>query len=101
MKLNTEPNIADPDAFYERLIQTHADLSDAQSLQLNERLAALLSEQVNAPAVVLQAQAIAAEDATAGSADYVAELVLLLSNHIGEMSKIDAALSRARTCVGA
>ena len=36
--LNIEPNIADPDDFYEALIETHRGLSPEQSALLNAKL---------------------------------------------------------------
>ncbi|NML30998.1 DUF2783 domain-containing protein [Paraburkholderia antibiotica] len=58
--LNLEPNIADVDAFYEHLIDTHNGLVDADSHALNARL------------------------------------VLLLANHIGDMTVLAEALAKAR-----
>jgi hypothetical protein len=58
--LNIEPNLANPDAFYEALIDMHRDLSTEQSHLLN------------------------------------AKLVLLLANHIGDMSVLQDAMRRAR-----
>ena len=46
MTLNTEPNIARPDDFYQALIDAHAGLTDAQSAALNARLILLLANQV-------------------------------------------------------
>ena len=46
MTLNTEPNIARPDDFYQALIDAHAGLTDAQSATLNARLILLLANQV-------------------------------------------------------
>ena len=46
MPLNTEPNIARPDDFYQALIDAHAGLSEAQSAALNARLILLLANQV-------------------------------------------------------
>lgn len=61
--LNLEPNIADMDAFYERLIDTHNGLSDAESQMVN------------------------------------AKLVLLLSNHIGDLDVLEQAFAKARSGV--
>ncbi|HZI84339.1 MAG TPA: DUF2783 domain-containing protein [Casimicrobiaceae bacterium] len=58
--LNTEPNIAAPDDFYQELIDLHRDLSDEQSARVN------------------------------------AKLVLLLANHIGDMSVLREAMAAAR-----
>ena len=46
MALNTEPNIARPDDFYQALIEAHAGLSEVQSAALNARLILLLANQV-------------------------------------------------------
>ncbi|UAA37447.1 DUF2783 domain-containing protein [Paraneptunicella aestuarii] len=59
-KLNTQPNMTDPDAFYAALTEAHRDLDDSESERLNARL------------------------------------VLLLSNHIGDMSVLQEALNIAR-----
>ncbi len=60
MKLNTEANIADPDDFYEALIEIHRDLTPEQSHVVN------------------------------------AKLILLLSNHIGDMDVLREAMQKAR-----
>jgi hypothetical protein len=46
MTLNTQPNIARPDDFYQALIEAHAGLSESQSAALNTRLILLLANQV-------------------------------------------------------
>lgn len=46
MMLNSEPNIAQPDDFYQMLIDAHAGLTDEQSVALNARLVLLLANQV-------------------------------------------------------
>ena len=46
MALNTQPNIAQPDDFYQALIDAHAGLNEAQSAALNARLILLLANQV-------------------------------------------------------
>jgi len=46
MALNTQPNIARPDDFYQALIEAHAGLSETQSAALNARLILLLANQV-------------------------------------------------------
>jgi hypothetical protein len=46
MPLNTDPNIARPDEFYQALIDAHAGLTDEQSAALNARLILLLANQV-------------------------------------------------------
>ena len=45
-RLNTEPNIAMPDDFYEALIDAHRGLTDEQSQVLNAKLILLLANHV-------------------------------------------------------
>lgn len=58
--LNTAANFANPDDFYESLIEMHKDLSEQQSQMVNARL------------------------------------ILLLANHIGELSVLREAMTHAR-----
>ena len=44
--LNLDPNIADMDAFYEQLIDTHQGLSDTDSHALNAKLVLLLANHI-------------------------------------------------------
>jgi hypothetical protein len=46
MPLATDPNITQPDEFYQALLDAHAGLTDAQSAALNARLILLLANQV-------------------------------------------------------
>lgn len=46
MTLTTEPNIEQPDDFYQALIDAHAGFSEQQSVALNARLVLLLANQV-------------------------------------------------------
>jgi hypothetical protein len=55
MKLVTEPNLHAPDSFYEALIETHRDLSEAQSYALNARLVLLLANHIGQLDVLQQA----------------------------------------------
>ena len=57
--LNVEPNLADPDAYYEMLVDTHQNLSDEQSRMLNAQLILLLSNHIGDPDVLRVAFAIA------------------------------------------
>ena len=57
--LVTDPNLPDPDAFYEQLIAMHHGLSDADSALVNARLVLLLANHVGDPAVLAQAMAAA------------------------------------------
>ena len=61
--LITHINLADPDGFYEALINTHSDLTPTQSEALNARL------------------------------------VLLLANHIGDLSVLREAMKLARSSI--
>ena len=44
--MQTEPNIPDPDGFYEMLLNAHAGLSDQESAAFDARLILLLANQV-------------------------------------------------------
>jgi hypothetical protein len=57
--LNVEPNIADHDAFYEMLVDTHQDLDDEQSKMLNAQLILLLANHVGDLQVLREAFDIA------------------------------------------
>ena len=59
--LNTEPNIASPDDFYEALLSIHQGLAPEQSRQVDARLILLLSNHIGDPAVLRQAMARARE----------------------------------------
>ncbi len=45
-KLNTAPNLPDPDGFYADLIATHDGLSEVESAALNARLILLLANHI-------------------------------------------------------
>jgi hypothetical protein len=53
--LNTAPNLAAPDDFYEALIDAHRGLSEAQSEMLNARLILLLANHVGDMGVLREA----------------------------------------------
>jgi hypothetical protein len=59
MILNTKPNIARPDDFYEALIEAHRDLTEAQSLKVNTRLILLLANHVGDMDALTEALALA------------------------------------------
>jgi hypothetical protein len=59
--LNTEPNIAAPDDFYQELIDLHRDLSDEQSALVNAKLILLLANHIGDTAVLREAMAAARE----------------------------------------
>ena len=60
--LNTEPNIAAPDDFYEALIDAHRDLTEAESALVNAKLILLLANHVGDAEVLRAALAAARED---------------------------------------
>ena len=59
--LNTEPNIASPDDFYEALIETHRGLSPEGSAMVNAKLSLLLPNHVGDLGVLREAMAHARE----------------------------------------
>jgi len=61
MKLNTEPNIAQPDDFYQALLDLHRDLTEEQSRQVNARLVLLLANHIGDMEVLRAAMRAAAE----------------------------------------
>ena len=60
--LNTTPNLAAPDDFYEELIGLHRGLTDAQSALVNAKLILLLANHIGDPEVLRAAMAAARED---------------------------------------
>jgi len=60
-RLDSEPRIADPDGFYERLIAAHRGLDDAQSALVNAKLVLLLANHIGDADVLAQAIAAARE----------------------------------------
>jgi hypothetical protein len=61
MTLNTDPNIAAPDDFYESLIDLHRELSDEQSALVNAKLILLLANHVGDAEVLREAMAVAVQ----------------------------------------
>ena len=57
--LITDINLADPDGFYEALINTHSDLTPTQSEALNARLVLLMANQIGDLSVLRQAMILA------------------------------------------
>lgn len=53
--LNTRPNLPDPDTIYQRLIQLHENLDEAQSLKVNARLILALINHIGDRDAVLEA----------------------------------------------
>jgi hypothetical protein len=60
--LNTNPNIAAPDDFYEELIGLHRDLTEEQSALVNAKLVLLLANHVGELDVLREAMRAACED---------------------------------------
>lgn len=59
MALNHQPNIANPDSFYEELIHAQRDLTDDQADTLVAKLALILANHVGDRAVLSEAIALA------------------------------------------
>ena len=57
--LITDINLADPDGFYEALINTHSDLTPTQSEALNARLVLLMANHIGDLSVLRQAMTLA------------------------------------------
>ncbi|MGZ8259642.1 MAG: DUF2783 domain-containing protein [Caldimonas sp.] len=57
--MRTDPNIPDPDGFYEAWIAAHEGLSDAESTDLDARLVMLLANQIGSQEVLLECIAAA------------------------------------------
>ena len=62
--LNSEPNLAAADDFYEELIELHRGLSEEQSALVNAKLILLLANHIGDLGVLREAMAAAREDAT-------------------------------------
>jgi hypothetical protein len=67
MMLNTEPNLAAPDDFYEELIDLHRSLSDDESALVNAKLILLLANHVGDMDVLREAMTAAKQDVAANS----------------------------------
>jgi len=59
MRLNTDPNLASADAFYEALIDMHRGLSEDQSEIVNARLILVLANHIGDLEVLGQARKVA------------------------------------------
>jgi hypothetical protein len=57
--LNTEPNLAAPDDFYERVIAMHRDLDERQSALVNAKLIMLLANHIGDAEVLEEAMTAA------------------------------------------
>jgi hypothetical protein len=65
--LDTTLRLADPDAFYEALIDMHRDLADEQSQLVNAKLILLLSNQIGDMDVLREAMSMARRDVAGSS----------------------------------
>lgn len=59
MPLTRDPNLTDPDGFYEALLQAHDGLTKEQSDALNARLILILANQIGDRAALDEALAMA------------------------------------------
>ena len=59
MTLESRLNIADPDGFYEELINSQRDLSEPDALLFQARLVLILANQVGDRAILTEALALA------------------------------------------
>jgi hypothetical protein len=59
MPLNLSPNIADPDGFYQQLIDSQRDMDDAQAERMNCKLILILANHIGDVAVLREALAAA------------------------------------------
>jgi len=59
MKLITTPNIADPDGFYQELIDSQRDLSDEEAELMNAKLILLFANHIGDRQVIREALAAA------------------------------------------
>lgn len=59
--LDTNPNIALADNFYQKLIELHDGKSDADSMKINAKLVLLLANHIGDEQVLDEAMAIAAK----------------------------------------
>ena len=62
MPLNHQPNIIDPDGFYEELIASQRELTDEQADMLLAKLVLILANHVGDREVLRQALALAREN---------------------------------------
>lgn len=59
MKLELRPNIADPDGFYQELIDSQRDMTDAEAQMMNCRLILVLANHVGDREALRQALRVA------------------------------------------
>ena len=65
--LNTEPNLAAPDDFYEELIELHRGLSDSESALVNAKLILLFANHIGDMGILREAMTAAREGFAANS----------------------------------
>ena len=68
MSLNRQPNIADPDGFYQELIESQRELSDEQAEMLTTKLVLILANHVGDREVLREAIALARDNTLAHAA---------------------------------
>lgn len=68
MPLNRQPNIPDPDGFYQELIESQRELSDAQAEMLATKLVLILANHVGDREVLREAIALARDNTLAQAA---------------------------------
>ena len=68
MPLNRQPNLVDPDGFYQELIESQRELSDDQADMLNSKLVLILANHVGDRAVLREAISLARENTLRRSA---------------------------------
>jgi hypothetical protein len=61
MPLNLEPNIPDPDGFYDELLSAHHELNEAESTAFNARLILILANHIGDRDVLRTALSVASE----------------------------------------
>lgn len=61
-QLKTDPNIPDPDGFYEELLRLYDGLEEAESHSLNARLILVLANHIGDRKIIAQAMQIAKGD---------------------------------------
>jgi len=61
MQLNLEPNIDEPDSFYNKLIQLYEGLNESESREVQARLILLLSNHIGDSKPLYEAMRIARE----------------------------------------
>jgi hypothetical protein len=73
MPLNRNPNIPDPDGFYQELIESQRELSDEQADMLTTKLVLILANHVGEREVLREAIALARANTLARATAAVAE----------------------------